>query len=89
MLFRSNNPVLVYGDYEIIQKEHPTIYAYTRTLENVKILVLLNFSDKNSTIAMSEISNFKNIIINNYKEFSIEDDKAILMPYQAVIIEMK
>ncbi|MDB4635763.1 alpha-glucosidase [Flavobacteriaceae bacterium] len=86
---RRNNPVLVYGDYEIIQKEHPTIYAYTRTLENVKMLVLLNFSDKNSTIAMSEISNFKNIIINNYKEFSIEDDKAILMPYQAVIIEMK
>jgi oligo-1,6-glucosidase len=86
---RRNNPVLVYGDYEIIQKEHPTIYAYTRTLENVKMLVLLNFSDKNSTIAMSEISNFKNIIINNYKEFSIEDDKAILMPYQAVIVEMK
>ena len=86
---RRNNPVLVYGDYDIIQKEHPTIYAYTRTLENVKMLVLLNFSDKNSTIAMSEISNFKNIIINNYKEFSIEDDKAILMPYQAVIIEMK
>ena len=86
---RRNNPVLVYGDYEIIQKEHPTIYAYTRTLENVKMLVLLNFSDKNSTISMSEISNFKNIIINNYEEFSIEDDKAILMPYQAVTIEMK
>ena len=86
---RRNNPVLVYGDYEIIQKEHHTIYAYTRTLENVKMLVILNFSDKNSTISMSEISNFKNIIINNYEEFSIEDDKAILMPYQAVTIEMK
>lgn len=86
---RKDNPVLVYGDYEIIQKEHPTVYAYSRTLGNDQMLVLLNFSDTNSTISLTGMGDSKRVIINNYGELRIEGDEVDLKPYQAVILKME
>ena len=86
---RKDNSVLVYGQYEIKQKEHPTVYAYTRTLGTEKMLVILNFSDKNSTISLTELGNSRNTVINNYEELQIQGNEVNLMPYQAVIIKIE
>ncbi|MEZ4983724.1 MAG: alpha-glucosidase C-terminal domain-containing protein [Saprospiraceae bacterium] len=64
---RKANPVLVYGQYEILQREHPTVYAFKRTLEQEQLLVLLNFSDKNATIALPELESATQVVINNYQ----------------------
>ena len=40
---RKENLVLVYGDYQLLQPEHPAVYAYTRELDGVKWLVLQNW----------------------------------------------
>ena len=86
---RKENPVLVYGKYELLQREHPDIYAYTRTLDDEKMLVLLNFSQETATITLSGMSDFGEPIINNYSELDIDQDKASLLPYQAVILKIK
>jgi oligo-1,6-glucosidase len=84
---RKDNPVLVYGKYEIIQKEHPEIYAFTRTLENEKVLVLLNFSTKSNDITLTNIGNLGSSLINNYPAVQINGDKVSMLPYQAVILK--
>lgn len=84
---RKNNEVLVYGDYELLQPEHEEIYAFTRTLGSDTILVLLNFSETESTIYM-DISNEKNILINNYEGLETEGSSIRLKPYQAVLLSM-
>ncbi|MGB5204120.1 MAG: alpha-glucosidase [Eudoraea sp.] len=87
---RKDNLVLVYGDYEILQKEHPSVYAFKRTLGNDKMLVLLNFSDENSTISLTEeLGNSNETLINNYEELIIEGNEASLLPYQAVILKIE
>ena len=86
---RKENPVLIYGKYELLQAEHPTIYAYTRELENEKMLVLLNFSETNSEILVDNVTSDATIKINNYPNLSIENNKITLEPYQAVIISLK
>lgn len=86
---RKENPVLVYGQYELLQKEHVNIYAFTRTLQEEKMLVLLNFSKDESSITLSEIGNSKKVIINNYSELEIENNTINLMPYQAIILSLK
>ena len=86
---RKDNPVLVYGKYELLQREHPTIYTFTRTLDDEKMLVLLNFSQETSSIALPEISNTVNTIINNYSKLEIDNNKINLLPYQAVILKVK
>ncbi len=85
---RKNNPVLVYGDYEQLIPDHEMVYAFTRTLENDTLLVLLNFSETESIIDM-ETLNGQNILINNYDDLDIEGTSVKLQPYQAVIVSME
>ena len=86
---RKNNPVLVYGAYQLLEKEHPTIYAFTRTLDDEKMLVLLNFSEETSSISLPEFSDFSHEVINNYKELVVDKSNVKLLPYQAVILKIK
>jgi len=85
---RKKNLLLVYGNYEIIQEEHPTIYAYSRTLEDQKMLILLNFSELESSIAMSSYNSANEVLINNYSELSVDKNTIILKPYQAVVLKL-
>jgi oligo-1,6-glucosidase len=89
VLLRKENLVLVYGKYTLLQKEHKTIYAYTRVLEDEKMLVLLNFSNQKSSIEIPEIKNIDAICINNYKFIDHQATKVTLQPYQAVIYSLK
>jgi oligo-1,6-glucosidase len=86
---RKDHPALVYGDYELLQKDHPDIYAFTRSLKGIKMLVVLNFSEENASIDLPELDAIQNTIINNYSSFEIEKNRLNLLPYQALIFEMK
>ena len=85
---RKDNLLLVYGNYEIIQEEHPTIYAYSRTLEDQKMLILLNFSELESSIELSNYDDSKEVLINNYSELSVDKNTITLKPYQAVVLKL-
>jgi oligo-1,6-glucosidase len=85
---RNDNKVLVYGAYQILQAEHADIYAYTRTLDDQKMLVLLNFTDHSASIQLPEIKSIQETHINNYQILSIESEKIVLEPYQAVILSL-
>ena len=87
--FRNNNKVLVYGDYQLLQAEHPEIYAFTRILDDKKMLVLLNFTNHNSSITLSQLNNINETLINNYETLNIDNDEITLKPYQAVIVSIK
>ncbi|WP_317166403.1 glycoside hydrolase family 13 protein [Yeosuana marina] len=86
---RKENPVLIYGAYHLLQAEHPNIYAYTRILNDKRMLILLNFSDHNSNINLKEIETKEGTLINNYESVDIENNKINLLPYQAVIFSIK
>jgi oligo-1,6-glucosidase len=86
---RNDNLVLVYGDYELLDSEHPTIYAYTRTLDEDKMLILLNFSAEVSTIDLTEIGAIQETLINNYDACEIEGDSVKLLPYQGVVFNIQ
>lgn len=83
---RKENPVLVYGKFEIIDKENPDVFAYTRELNGSKLLIVLNFTEKKCTFKSDlDIKNAK-IILSNYnnpsKDLSVE-------PYESVIYKLK
>ncbi len=85
---RKNNLVLVYGTYTLLQKEHKTVYAYTRVLEDEKMLILLNFSAQESNFTFSDLDENVAVLINNYHQLDIKKDTVSLLPYQAVIIKL-
>ncbi len=83
---RNENKVLVYGKYELLDKNNEDIYAYTRVLDGEKMLVLLNFTDHNSCITSPQIKQLADIQINNYNSLAINNHTITLKPYQAVIV---
>ena len=84
---RKDNLLLVYGNYEIIQDDHPTIYAYSRTLEDQQMIILLKFSELESSISLPNFDHNKEVLINNYNELSIDENTITLKPYQAVVLK--
>ena len=87
---RTSNPVLVYGKYDLLDDEHPDIYAFTRTLDDEKILVLLNFSQDTSSIQLpGMVAAEEEPLINNYPSLEVAGNTYHLAAYQAVIIKIK
>ncbi len=86
---RKSNPVLVYGDYKLPQPDHPDIYAYTRQLDGEKMLVLLNFTNRNARTKLPETSAINETVINNYESVVMEAETITLQPYQALIFSLK
>jgi oligo-1,6-glucosidase len=90
--FRKNNPILVYGDYQLLDAKNPKVYAYVRKYEGRRLLVLLNFSTTNSVANTGLVINTTELKITNYKEKAIAPDangQFELRPYEADIYELK
>lgn len=82
---RKNNPVLVYGKYTLLDKDNPSVYAYTREWKGTKVLVLLNFTDKPAGININMDLSATKMLINNYPQ---PGTKGMLRPYEAVIYQL-
>jgi glycosidase len=83
---RSENEVLVYGDYHLLRPDHHQVFAYSRTFGNHKVLVVCNFYDKDTEINL-QVTGEKTpkILISNYKDTSKALNDLKLRPYEAVI----
>lgn len=81
---RKENPIFVYGKLEIIDPTNPDVFAYTRELNGKKIIVLLNFTSKTTTISAPLLAQKTTQWIGNYPTpFQKE-----LRPYESVILKV-
>jgi oligo-1,6-glucosidase len=85
---RKKELTLVYGKYTLLDKENPNVYAYTRELDGKKLLVLLNFTDKNSSYTIGISVADSKIILDNYPGTKKLKNN-ILRPYEAIVMELK
>jgi oligo-1,6-glucosidase len=65
---RRDNPVIVYGGYDLLDTD-PRIYAFTRTLDDDRLLVLLNFSSEAPIFALPSglPDGGQELLISNYE----------------------
>lgn len=82
---RKNNLTLIYGAFELVDEKNKQIFAYTRQLDNEKLLIVLNFSDTAATLNSKEDVSKAKILICNYEEAS---DNHLFKPYEAVIYKL-
>lgn len=86
---RKDNITLIYGAYQLLLPQHTQLYAYTRTLDEETILILLNFSAEPVTVNMADLGgvNLKEaeILLNNLSSLNMTNNEVTLAPYQAVI----
>ncbi|WP_299287116.1 alpha-glucosidase [uncultured Mucilaginibacter sp.] len=87
--FRKSHPILVYGDYQLLDEANEQVYAYARSLDDQKLLVLLNFSAQEAEYTSLQPIHTSAILINNYSDLKVGQEKVFLKPYQAVMINLK
>jgi oligo-1,6-glucosidase len=83
---RKTTAALIYGKYELLDKDNPSIYSYTRVLNGQKILVLLNFKAQTAKANTGFDLSKARVLIGNYADPSLT---GTLRPYEAVILELK
>lgn len=88
---RKENEIIVYGDLELINRDNESVFAYSRTYKDEKLIVILNFYGENIEFSIGE--NFHHdkveLLISNY---NVEDNnlKNIkLKPYEARVYKIK
>ncbi len=83
---RKDNPVWVYGAYELLLDDHPQIYAFTRTLTDDRLLVILNFSAGNALFKLPPAlypNHPELLIANRAVDPNAALNDVLLLPYEA------
>ncbi|HEY5895622.1 MAG TPA: alpha-glucosidase [Chthoniobacterales bacterium] len=89
---RKENPIIVYGKYDLILDAHEEVYAFTRTLRDERLLVLLNFTKNAPVFALPTALGFSGneLLVSNYPVDSAEDIRLItLRPFEARVYRLR
>ena len=82
---RKEQPVLVYGHYALLEPDHESLYVYTRTLEEQKMLVICNFTKEEVSYEIPAEFGGKQVLISNYGRDGAEGT-ITLKPYEALVL---
>ena len=87
---RKANPIFVYGTYDLILPEHDEIYAFTRTLDGERLLVVLNFTAKTPEFAAPTdlVYASAELVIGNYPVEAGDVNRFTLRPYEARVYRL-
>jgi len=88
---RKENLIIVYGDYQPILENDEHVYAYLRTIDQGRLLIILNFFADSVTFNLPANINYKDkeVLISNYNIEGEEDLKEILLrPYEARVYRL-
>ena len=81
---RKENPIMIYGEYDLLLAEDKNIFAYTRKYEDKTWLIICNFYDKEVDFNLEGTGK---ILISNYEDTITDLTKGHLRPYEAVIYQ--
>ena len=86
---RKTYDVITEGEYAILDKNDPKIWAYTRTTESEVLLVINNFYGEEITYSVPahvQLDGMKQeVLLSNYKDSSKDITKLKLRPYESIV----
>ncbi|SFR51349.1 glycoside hydrolase family 13 protein [Halorubrum sodomense] len=91
---RHDTDALVYGEYDLLLPDHPSVYAYTRTLGGERLLVVLNWSDAAATFEPEAIEPEAiepadvETLAGNYDESPTDPMSSAFRPYEAAVYQI-
>ncbi len=82
---RKEEPILVYGHYALLEPEHESLYVYTRTLEEKKLLVICSFTKEPVSYEIPAEFGGAKVLIGNYGRSEAEGTIEV-KPYEALVL---
>jgi oligo-1,6-glucosidase len=86
---RHREPVVRHGDFTMLLPDHPYVYAFTRELDDVELVVAGNFSHEEQPISVDADWDASEIVIGNYpNRFAPRDGDLVLRPWEAIVVRI-
>lgn len=85
---RHQHPVIVYGDYTLLEAEDPNLFIYTRRLGREELLVMCNCTDQPQRWQAPERFAGAPVMITNLGRERVDDCQLELKPYEAVVLHL-
>ena len=84
---RHELPVVALGDFNMLLEWDPNVYAFTRSLDGVELLVLGNFSAEEVPVDLPDADAWASceLLLGNYRGVSEESSGIVLRPWEARI----
>ncbi len=86
---RHAKPTLVYGRYQLLDRDNPEVFSYTRALNGRTLLVALSFSTTGGRAAVPAGYTVGRTLINNLAASPVQGSTLVMQPYQAVVMELR
>ena len=84
---KKSDEIYTYGQFNLVDEDNPNLFAYTRTLNSKKVLVVGNLTDQVSKLNVPYlIENEQQVMLHNYSSHVIDFDK--IQPYEAFVIKV-
>lgn len=85
---RKNNPIVVWGDFELVTRVPDQVFMYFRRYEGETWLVTANFSREPITLELPETGQAGEFIIGNYTRDNVDFKQLQLQPYEAFAVKL-
>ncbi|WP_053368747.1 glycoside hydrolase family 13 protein [Bacillus sp. FJAT-27245] len=89
---RKSFDIITTGDFNLLYREHPALFAYERRSGDEKLIVLCNFSEEeielDDPVLIGEVTGLE-VIIQNYKDIQLGKSRLVLRPYEAIVFLKK
>lgn len=85
---RKNNPIVVWGEFELVKDVPEEVFMYFRRYKGETWLVTANFSPAPLTLEMPEIGSVSEFMIGNYARDAADFQQLQLQPYEAFVTKL-
>jgi oligo-1,6-glucosidase len=88
---RKSHDIIVYGKYDLLLENDEKIYAYTRTLNHEKLLVICNFTNDTPMFHIPDSMEYSSseLLISNYPLIDQDSFELFVMkPYEARVYKL-
>ena len=82
---RKQYPVFVFGDFRLLEENHPQLFVYERSFEGEKLLIVCNMSGQEVSYALPQDWQDSEVLIAN-AEGGLN---GIFSPWQAMVLHKK
>jgi oligo-1,6-glucosidase/alpha-glucosidase len=82
---RNDEDTLVYGEFELLLPDHEEVFAYTRTLADDTLVVVLNWDGTARTVDLPGLDGDADPLVCNYADAPDPAGGLDLRPYEAVV----
>lgn len=85
---RKDHPLVIWGEYELLYPDHPTLFAYKRSYEGEEWVVVANLSEKETRVWFDVGKEIDKLLLCNTERTTVEKD-LVLLPYEAFVAKLK